>query len=593
MHSQRMAISKVFVTLILVALLAASTGFLVLASQHTPRSHSGSTSRGSVSSSSSPSSTSGSSGSSSSSSSFSSSTPTLSFSTTTAIVFPTNESFQFVEGTAGNLDGSVEINATFRSNLQTPTQVAVTANAYAATGIGNPYQFNNSIVCCPLTESYSQSEAANSSSSVNAGARSEFSSNLLFPSLGFGSYVVTIYVTTLSGTILSPMSDVFLQIVNGVAYGGQAGANGIYFDRDNGLLYVADSGIDAISIINGSSGDTVATVSLPSIIGSLQFFLFDPGNQDLYVGSPDSPLVYAIDTSNNFIASTMVTSQPGQSLSSMVYDPLDGKIFGINFVFSDILVFDDASNKLIANISGIQGPLGTIYDAESDEVLVTAYNGTTFAIQAVTNKIVGRLPTSASIFLDDPDKGLLYASENNSTIGPPAIIALNASTFKQTGPTIPLTNSSGRFEFYDHFNKDIYLYGDASFGSVGGQLIAVSTVSNSVVAKIPVPGLDEGLIDEAPSFTMNPTNGDIYATELVSPQNATVGLLHISGDSNAIVSQVFPPNVPLYHIVVDAIDGELYGIYGEGSSTVYRLDLASDAVNTIQVGNVLDYTLAP
>ena len=526
----------------------------------------------------------------SSSSSTSSGAPSKNTSraSTSESIYPANESFQFVQASVGNLSGSVAINATFRSNLQAPSSVGLVGIAYPAE-TENAYGINDSIECCPLTMSYSQTGAVTSSDTVDAGALSEFSSTLLLPSLNGAAYLVKLYVTSSTGTLLSPVSDVFLQIAGGKAYGGQAGAGATFFDSDNGLLYVADSGVDAVSVVNGSTGSLVATVSLPDIIGRLQFYLYDPGNHELYVGSQDSPEVYAIDTSTNFIVSKLVTSTPGQSLWSMVYDPLGGKIFGINYVNSGVSVFNDSTDKLVANITSILAPGGGIYDAKSDQIIASSYNGTTFTIDAATDTIVGRVPISGDIFLYDSDNGLLYAYEGNFTTGE-SIVAFDASTFQPVGPVI---NASGSFEFYDSFNKDIYLYSGQSEESVGGDLIAVSTSSNSIVAKISVPGLSAGLVEEEPSFLVDPTNGDIYATEVTNTQNYTIGLLHISANSNTIISQTFPPKLPLNDISFDAKDGMLYGAYGDDSSTIFRLNLASGSVNAIVVGTVQEYALVP
>ena len=142
-------------------------------------------------------------------------------------------------------------------------------------------------------------------------------------------------------------------------------------------------------------------------------------------------------------------------------------------------------------------------------------------------------------------------------------MALNATTFQQVGPKISVPNSTGvfllKFVVYDSFNKDIYLYNAPGFGSNGGELIAISTASSSIVASIPVPGVNGGLVIDLPSFLYDQTNGDIYATEVANAHNATIGLLEINASSNTIVSQTFPPDMPLNFVSLDTKDGMLYG----------------------------------
>jgi YVTN family beta-propeller protein len=501
---------------------------------------------------------------------------------------PASRSFQLVQASVASAGLAAAVNATFRSELPDATSVTVVGTAYPAQ-TGNPYGFPNEVVCCPMVRSYSQSGYSTVSKEVEAGdSGSQLSSVLLFPSLN-GSYLVKLYIASFNGSLLSPVSSVFLQVIGGKATGGQAGAGASFFDSDNGLLYVADSGVDAVSVVNGSTSRVVATVSLPDMIGDLTFYLYDPGNHELYVGAQNSPEIFAIDTSTNFIVGELVTSESDQSLQSMVYDPANGKIFGIDFVDSIVAVINGTTNTIVANITGMSGVYSGILDPKTNELLIqdyegATYNATTYAINADTDRIVEAVPTSAILFFYDPDDGLLYGHSG------PDVVALNATTFEQVGPS---HGYLGRFVLYDQFNKDLYFYNGPEMNSVGGNLTAFSTVTDSVVATIPAPGLAEALVEEQPSFVYDPANGDVYATELTNPQNGTAGLLVVSGSSNAVVSQTFPPNMPLNDIALDPKDGMLYGSYGPGSSTIFGLNLASGAVTTITLGTAGAYGLAP
>ncbi|MGH2637778.1 MAG: YncE family protein, partial [Rhabdochlamydiaceae bacterium] len=329
------------------------------------------------------------------------------------------------------------------------------------------------------------------------------------------------------------------------------GPDSTFFDQVNGLVYIPDSGIDAVSVVNATTGRLVATISLPEIIGNLRIYLYDSGNQELYIGSQESPEVFAIDTTKNYIVGELTTREPCQSLASMIYDPVNGKIFGINFVYSLVSVINDSTNNTIANIKGIQGPLSGIYDPTSNAILVNAYNGTSFAIDANNYEVVGTLPVNASVFLFDPDNKLLYASLGNS------IIALNASTYQKVGTAFSLPNSYGNFVFYDSVNKDIYFYNIDN-----SELSAISTLNEATIANISVEGIDSGLALESPSFLLDSANGNIYATEVANPQSGTIALLLINGTTNEIVSRTFPSGLPLNYLSFDQSDGILYGVYG-------------------------------
>jgi hypothetical protein len=500
-----------------------------------------------------------------------------------------NESFQLVQANAVNQSGLAVINATYRSNLATSSSIIVEAVADSVE-TANPFGISGGVECCPIVASFPQ-ETNGTQFSVESQVGAGATSSTLLPvpqSLKGGAYVVDIFVTSPSGVPLSPLSYMFLDL-KGIISGGQAGAGPIFYDSDNGLVYVGDSGLDAISIINGTTGRFVATVSLPEMIGPLVFYLYDHGNRELYVGSGYSPDVFALDTSSNFIVAHLVTTEEGQSLTSMVYDSADGKIFGIDFVYSRIIAIDDSTNSITSAIDGIQGPLSAVFDSRADELLVKAYNGTTYRIDGATNAIVGPIQMNVSVFYSDRDDNLLYAYNQAGDV-----VALNSSTFQQVGPTLNLGNSSS-FVLYNTSDKDLYFYTGQGFGQSGGYLLTVNTTSNTLIGRVAVPGLSEGQVAEEPSFVFDPSTGDIYATELTNPQNYTVGLLQIS-DDNVVISQAFPSNMTLGPIVLDPVSGMLFGTYvfgATGSSSVLILNLHSGKSSVLQIGTILTYGLPP
>jgi hypothetical protein len=497
----------------------------------------------------------------------------------------TNESFQLVQANVINQTGHATINATYHSYISTSGPVMLNAVAYPAE-TKNPFGTPGAVLCCSMISSLPKTSGTGFFVVVQAPAGATLSASLSVPqSLSGGTYVVKIFVSSSAGVLLSPISYLFLEL-SPIISGGQAGTGPVFYNNDNGLVYVGDSGVDAISVVNGSSGKLIATISLPEIVGSLRFYLYDHGNQELYVGSVFSPDVFALDTTSNFIVDKLVTTGANQSLASMVYDPLDGKIFGIDFVYSRVIVISDSSNSIISTIEGIQGPLSGIFDVKADELIVQAYNGTNFRIGGASSAIVGKIPTAASILLYDPDNNLLYAQSQEQNI-----VALNSSTFQLVGPEFVLPNSSS-FQLYDPINKDLYFYTGQGLNQVGGDLLAISTNSNTLVGKIAVPGLNGGLVQEQPSFVLDELTGDIYATEVTNPQNGTIGLLRI-GPSNSIVSQTFPAGIPLGYLDLDPRDGVLFGGYGEYSSSIFILNLQSGAVALLAVGTTQTYGLPP
>ena len=82
-----------------------------------------------------------------------------------------------------------------------------------------------------------------------------------------------------------------------------------------------------------------------------------------------SNVTFAIDTNTNFLAANITLPQVlchrVTRLQSMVYDPGNGKVFAVNFVRDFVSVIDGATNKLVANIAGIQAPVQGEYDPKN------------------------------------------------------------------------------------------------------------------------------------------------------------------------------------------------------------------------------------
>ena len=139
-------------------------------------------------------------------------------------------------------------------------------------------------------------------------------------------------------------------------------------------------------------------------------------------------------------------------------------------------------------------------------------------IDGSTYQISGSIAVPAfntSNLVYDPDNGLFYLAFTFQSPDSPApstesLLTINASSNTLSQQRIAL-NSAGVLLLYDSFNKDLYLCCGPSSSAT---LTALSTESNSVVAEIPLPGVQQSIHSVQPSFLYNPVDGDIYAAEV-------------------------------------------------------------------------------
>jgi hypothetical protein len=347
--------------------------------------------------------------------------------TATSTFVPTiaNETFQFVGAGIVNLASAdaVAVNATYTNNLSQPLSAMVVGVAYPAQAQYGP-EVGGKLLgpgCCPIVRSYSTIGSISASATVSAGSREEVSTSLVFSSLNAtGIYWVKLSAVSLNGTtILSPISYVLLETAGAAeavdgggtgACGGQEDVGPIFADSGNGEIYIANSGTDAISVLNGSTGRLVATISLPDL-GQLSFFNYS-SKGELYVAGQDSSKIYAIDTSTNYLVGEVA----GDSTHGSTVARVDGKIFFIpQFANTPISVFDTSTNTVIANITGVQAPVWSGYISGNNELYVEIYNQAVFAIDLSDYHVVAKIPIPYeynSNFLYDPANGVLYTVTN-------------------------------------------------------------------------------------------------------------------------------------------------------------------------------------
>lgn len=515
--------------------------------------------------------------------------------TATSTFVPTmaNETFQFVGARIVNLANAdaVAVNATYTNNLSQPLSAMVVGVAYPAQAEYGPGAGGKLLGpgCCPIVRSYSTIGSVFASAKVSAGSREEVSTSLVFSSLNAtGIYWVRLSAVSLNGTTtLSPISYVLLETagaVEAVSYGGTGACGGqedvgpIFADSGNGEIYVANSGTDAISVLNGYTGRLVATISLPDLGGQLSFSN-DSTKGELYVSGQDPSKIYAIDTSTNYLIGEVACDSTQGSTVARV----DGKVFFIlQFANSPISVFDTSTNTVIANITGVQAPVWSGYISGNNELYIETYNQTVFAIDLSNYHVVAKIPIPYeynSNFLYNPANGVLYTVTNgvpqNAGNSSPAttdyllMINTTSNTLLDTKITLP---SLGFFPvLYNPSNGEIYLYDGSN------TLVAVNTTKDTIVASIPVKGMDVPLVIESPYIFYDSGTGNVYATTDLVQENGTTGLLEISGKTNAVISQVTLTGLGFGNDL--AFDSNNHVLFGIGYySNVLMVNLSSGAL---------------
>jgi len=393
-----------------------------------------------------------------------------------------NETLQFVGATVKDLgNSSVAITATFSNLLSSPQSVLLSGIAYPARGIYEPFSGGKPFgpICCPIVRSYSTNGSVSASAKVDFAARGSVTSSLVFPSLNrSGIYWVRLLATSLNQTvIMSPFSYLIMEAANaqgnnsGGACGGEEAVGPLFSDHDNGQVYVANPGTEAMSVIDGKTGSLVATISLPGSGGYLTFLSYDPASKELFVESEDSSHVFAVDTLTNLVLGKLSSSQVPKSLGSGlgVYDPDNGLVYSV-YNGRTLTISNASTNALKANVTLPPAPNGSmarlyqyrpiLYNPTNKEVYVygmdffdgqDAFNpDRLLAISTSNNSVVASIPVAGvggglvleyPFFSHDSSTGNVLATTNlnrsRGTMGLLQIDKENTVISQVTFPGVP------------------------------------------------------------------------------------------------------------------------------------------------------------
>jgi YVTN family beta-propeller protein len=204
----------------------------------------------------------------------------------------------------------------------------------------------------------------------------------------------------------------------GAPYTVKLGFAGAAFDAVNHLYYVVDTTSDVVRVVNGTTGKTVATVSVEFTPTAL---VYDSRDNSVYVFS-NTQQYQIINGSNNKVGDLLSgTVTMGNEWDGTAFDTLNGCIFVTGP--GGIAVINGTSTYLITS-SGGGYPLSLVFDPSNGLVYaVNAFQNTVTVIDGSTNKAIGILavgiyPTHVAV---DPSTG--YAYVTNMQSGTVSIIA--------------------------------------------------------------------------------------------------------------------------------------------------------------------------
>jgi YVTN family beta-propeller protein len=184
-------------------------------------------------------------------------------------------------------------------------------------------------------------------------------------------------------------------------------------DLANGLVYVANSVSDNVSVLNGSS--VVGTVDLvTNLSGTPLYLVYDNLSRQVYVVDRydgEFPGFGAVNVING--TSVVATLAVGYLPDSAVFDPSNGYVYVTNSESHNVTVIDGTAR--IASPTVGTGPCAAAYDPSDGDVFVANAGSNNVSLLSGTS-VVGSLPAGSgpSSVAYDPLDGDVYVANSLS-----------------------------------------------------------------------------------------------------------------------------------------------------------------------------------
>lgn len=180
------------------------------------------------------------------------------------------------------------------------------------------------------------------------------------------------------------------------------------------LLFVTNTGSDSVTVINRQSDQVVAVIGTGRRPMGI---VTSPRGGMVYVANSDSNSISIIDASHNRVIDTIALSF-GISPRELAVSPDGRKLYVSNFHSNNVSIFDIAGRNLTGRVTVGSNPMGIATNERGDRVYVVNSTSNNFSVidpwgEIINNVGVGSNPTDIKfyrdkIFVVNAGSGIIY-----------------------------------------------------------------------------------------------------------------------------------------------------------------------------------------
>lgn len=408
-------------------------------------------------------------------------------------------------------------------------------------------------------------------------------------------------------TILGPHAGAMLyDPVNGLVYagGGRIAINATSYavtslsgvpessslalDTANDRLFLADALDGKLSVLNGSTNQAIANLTL-SYVAEPYEVAYDPVGGDVYAADLQGGNVGVVSGRNDTQLTTITDG--GNYAGSVAVDPVSGLVFFGSSGYHDVVGVINGSNRsYIGSFPVGLAPDGMAFDASSGEVLVAqAADNNLTVVNGTTGAKIATLPYGAQpqgVAYDPVDERIWVANGAGNNLS-----VLDARTGGVVG-SVPMGNGSLPIAVtVDPANGQVFV---ADFGS--SNVTIVNGSNDSPIAVLPTGAQPRGLaydasnecvyVTSAGASTLTVINAstDREATPVqltyvgsygiaYNPGNRSLyvgaqsGLVVVNGSAGSVVGEIaLPEYYPAVSVAVDPVNDRIFTADGSNDS---------------------------
>ncbi len=166
-----------------------------------------------------------------------------------------------------------------------------------------------------------------------------------------------------------------------------AGLNPTYiaYNSLTNTMYVTHNSLNAVSVIDCATNTVITTITL-GISATPQSITYNYIDNTMYVGC-QSGAIDVIDCATNTVITTITV---GNNFEALAYCPFTNTIYAPDYSSATVFVIDCATNTTIVSIPTISTPRGICYNSLNNTMYVcSAGTDQVFIISCATNTVIG------------------------------------------------------------------------------------------------------------------------------------------------------------------------------------------------------------